>query len=166
MLCRQLQTATIPLRPWMLVYAEWLVLDCVIPPKPTDRLKKLRALSRLPLGTNFREALESNADFLRYLDDLQRGPLEAARAKFARRLPEYIDAHHQALADAKEAKDYVAVARIAEPALDRVFPKRADTVAATQVTISLTPQQLGALSGPDAPTIEATVEPAPADSAD
>ena len=106
--------------------------------------------------------LEERPDFVKYCDELAKGPLEQARAKFVRHFPEYIEAHAEALDTARRAGDYTAVARIAEPVLDRVVPKKAEGVTATQVTIMLTPQQIAGVSAYTAPPMlvqDATPEP-------
>lgn len=131
---------------WVLAYAEWLVLDNIESPTRTARRVKANTLSRARLNNRLLKHIEARPDFLAYCDELQHGPLEQARAKFRRRMPEYIDAHHEALGMARDAGDHKALAQIAEAALDRVLPKRDTAVAATQVQIILSPKQAAALT--------------------
>jgi hypothetical protein len=141
------------LRPWMYAYAEWLVLGCVGPPSQAQRLAKARALAHSPVNGGHLRLLSARPDFIAYQRELERGPLEAARAKFVSAFPEYVDAHREALDMARDKLDYSAMARIAEPVLDRVVPKRSEAVAATQVNITLTPAQLGSLDADEAPPL-------------
>lgn len=129
------------LMPWMLAYAEWLVLECTVLPKRSERIVKARALSRGPVGTQHLLDLENRADFIAYCDELAKGPLERARAKFIQTFPAYIEGHREALELAREAGDYKALAAIAEPVLDRVVPKKAENIAPAQVQITLTTAQ-------------------------
>lgn len=164
---RQVRYGT-TLTPWMRAYAEWLMLECAEPPKLVLRASRARGLSRASVNQDHLRLLEARPDFLAYCDDLRAGPLEAARAKFASRFPEYIDAHHAALGAARDANDYTAMAKIAEPVLDRVYPKRSENVAATQVNITLSPEQIAGVRAYTAPVLTVDV-PTPAtanDSAD
>lgn len=152
-----------PLQPWMFAYGEWLVLTCLTPPTRTTRIAKMRSLSRTPVNDRQVRELEARDDFAKYCDELAKGPLEEARAKFVRHFPEYIEAHAEALDSARRAGDYTAVARIAEPVLDRVVPRKAEGIQATQVTVVLTPQQVAGVHAYSAPPIlvqEATPAPA------
>ena len=131
------------LMPWMQAYGEWLILECIDPPKRSERIRRARGLARAPVTDRHLYILEERADFLAYCDELRRGPLERARAKFAQALPTYIERHREALDIATDAKDYNAMARIAEPALDRVFPKKVEGgVVATQVIIQMSDTQM------------------------
>ncbi len=134
------------LYPWMRAYAEWLTLECVEPPKISLRLNKARGFARAPATAGQLKLLEARPDFVTYVRELQLGPLERARDRFQAAFPEYIDAHKEALDQARDAKDYTAMARIAEPVLDRVMPKKVDGAGATQVTITLSPSQLAGIS--------------------
>ncbi len=129
----------------MLEYAEW-VTTRPEPPTRTERRAWLGQRFRFSLNENSVRALERRGDFIAYCAELQRGPFEEARAKFLARLPKMVDAYDEALDAARAKQDYSAVARIAEPALDRVLPKRQEAAAATQVNITLSPQQLAGLS--------------------
>src|SRR5579859_5804889 len=82
--------------PWMLAYAEWLVTS-IRPPSCTERRVKLAELARRPAARVHVEGLEHRKDFQRYVEQLQKGPLEEARAKFMARLPKYIKSHEEAL---------------------------------------------------------------------
>ena len=91
------------LLPWMLAYAEWLVLECVEPPSLTQRCVRARGLSRTPLTNRLIKSLEAREDFADYCDELAKGPLEQARAKFASAFPTYVEAHRKALDAAASA---------------------------------------------------------------
>jgi len=140
------------LRPWMFAYAEWLMTE-LKPPTRAARLAKAHELARVGLSSAALYHLEAREDFLTYVTELQRGPIEAARAKFMNRLPSYIDGHWDAFEKATEANDYKAVAQITESAIDRVMPKRDTQLAATQINITLQPRQQELLADLDA-TVE------------
>lgn len=139
------------LYPWMRAYAEWLTLQCVEPPTRTGRRAKARFFASAPVSDKQLVALEARADFVSYVNELQSGPIERARARFAAAFPEYVEAHKAALDAARDANDYNAMARIAEPVLDRVMPKKAEGGQATQVNITLSPNQLAGVSDAYAP---------------
>lgn len=152
------------LYPWMRVYAEWLTLECLEPPKVSQRTGKARSLAHAPLNIDHLKQLEARADFVAYTRDLENGPLERARNRFQAAFPEYVEAHKEALDLARDAKDYNAVARIAEPILDRVLPKKSENAAAASVTIVLAPEQMKAIATYEAPamlvdTVVAQIEP-------
>lgn len=134
------------LYPWMRVYAEWLTLECLEMPKIATRMAKARFMARAPVSTLQLKLLEARPDFVTYVKELESGPLERARSRFQAAFPEYVDAHREALDAARDANDYTAMARIAEPVLDRVMPKRSDNAQATQVNITLSPSQLAGVS--------------------
>lgn len=133
------------LTPWMCAYAEWLTLGNIAPTW-TQKVTKARGLSRAPVSRKQLVLLEARPDFLAYVRDLESGPLERARARFQSAFPEYVEAHKEALDKARDANDYAAVARIAEPVLDRVLPKKTDGGGATQVSITLSASQLAGIS--------------------
>ena len=139
----------------MFTYAEWLVLECDERPTRTQRLVRARGFARAPLYDRVLRELEERPDFVKYCDELAKGPLEAARAKFQKAFPTYIEAHAEALEGARRAGDYTAVARIAEPVLDRVIPRKVEGMgAAAAVTIVLSPGQLAGIAS-------IAIEPAP-----
>jgi hypothetical protein len=134
------------LYPWMRAYAEWLTLECVEIPKISGRMAKARGMARAPVSNLQLKLLEARPDFITYVKELESGPLERARRRFEASFPEYVEAHREALDAARDANDYTAIARIAEPVLDRVMPKRSDNAQATQVNITLSPNQLAGVS--------------------
>ena len=134
------------LYPWMRLYAEWLTLECVEPPTRTKRRVRARAFAHSPITDPQLRLLEARPDFVTYIRELEAGPLERARRRFESAFPEYVEAHREALDHARDANDYNAMARIAEPVLDRVMPKKAESGGATQVTITLSPNQLAGIS--------------------
>ena len=117
----------------------------------------LNTIGKVRLGRHALYTLEARDDFQRYLDDITRGPVEQARAKYLRRLPEAVDAYWESLDQARAKKDYTAVAQIVAPAIDRVVPRKQEAVAATQVNIVLSPSQLAGIQHYDAPTIETEI---------
>jgi hypothetical protein len=152
---------SVTLMPWMLAYAEWLILECIEPPKASLRSARARALARAPVSSNQIKLLEARDDFVAYCAELSRGPLERARAKFLAAFPDYVSAHRAALDDAVAAGDYKAVAAISEPVLDRVMPKKTEAVAATQINITLSPEQIAGVTAYEAPVLVIS-EPPPA----
>lgn len=159
---RQIRAAT--LLPWMQAYAEWLILECLEPPKRSLRTRTARGLARAPVSDRHLYELEARKDFNDYCNALRAGPLEQARARFANAMPAYVQAHFDALQLASTASDYKAMAQIAEPVLDRVYPKKADAIIATQIVVQLTPDQAHGVSpayvAPLMAVTEATPEPA------
>ena len=153
------------LYPWMRAYAEWITVGCVEPPKISSRLSKARGFARAPVSSSQLKLLEARPDYITSCKDLESGSLERARARFAAAFPEYVDAHREALDLARDAADYNAIARITEPVLDRVIPKKSDAVAAAQVTVVLAPEQMKAIATYEAPPVlvEAVAEPEPAE---
>ncbi len=153
------------LYPWMRAYAEWLTLQCIEPPKLSARTAKARSFAHAPVTIEHLKQLEARSDYVAYVRDLEAGPLERARNKFMNAYPEYVDAHGEALALARDAKDYNAIARIAEPVLDRVIPKKSEGGGAAQVLITLSPNQLAGVSAayvaPPMLVDEVVVEPLP-----
>lgn len=157
---RQIKYSTV-LTPWMLAYAEWLTLECLDPPKIVLRTSRARELSRSPVASSGIRDLEARLDFRAYCNELARGPLERARAKFVAAFPEYISAHRDALDSARSVGDYRAMAQIAEPVLDRVYPKKAEGMQAQQVTIVLSPTQQQGVSAAYAAPLLIVDEPTP-----
>lgn len=130
----------------MQAYAEWLCLECLDFPSTTSRRVNARRLAHAPVSNLQLKLLEEREDFVAYCEALRAGPLEQARAKFISAFPTYIAAHREALDLATQAGDYTAMARIAEPVLDRVVPKKAENMQATQVNITLSPNQLSGVA--------------------
>lgn len=128
------------LRSWMLAYAEWLVTSPE-PPSRAGRLAQARALAKTAVSGGQIRVLEERPDFVAYVDEIQRGPMALARAKYIARIPKLIDGIDEAFDKAKKAGDYKAMAQIAEPALERVLPKQRDAAPPTAITIVLTPAQ-------------------------
>ena len=151
------------LRPWMMAYAEWLILGEEVR-TITARIVEASQLSRSKISQRALGDLEGRRDFMAYCDELARGPLEQARAKYMRLLPEYIAAHKEALDGARQDKDWKTVASIAESAVDRVLPKKQEAVAATQVNVVISAEQLKGFAEYTAPEVEVEALPAPDDS--
>ena len=154
------------LSPWMCAYAEWLVLECVEAPKVSERTKRARGLARAPVAINQLRELEKRDDFVDYCAELRKGPLEAARAKFASAFPTYIERHRMALDIATDARDVNAIARLTEPVLDRVMPKKSEAPTAPVVQIILTPSQLQSVAAYVAPELSVEAEVVESDAAE
>ena len=150
--------------PWMRAYAEWLVLENLTPPNLAIRRVNARRLSRQPVTSKHLTDLHARDDFSAYCEELKQGTVEAARAKFVTRFSEYVDAHHEGLQMAREAKDYKAMMYAAEPVINRVYPVKAENPsgAATIIQINLTPEQARGMSATYvAPTLDVSeAEPA------
>lgn len=146
----------------MCAYAEWLELECIERPSQTQRAVNARRLARTPISPRQIKLLEGREDFIAYCEELRKGPLETARAKFLQAFPTYVERHREALDMATEARDYNAVARLAEPVLDRVIPKKVEAgMMATQVIVQLTDAQIrGMRADYEAPPILVTEAPA------
>lgn len=147
--------------PWMQAFAEWLCLECLEYPSTTARRVNARRLAHAPVSNLQLKLLEERDDFVAYCDALRAGPLEQARAKFVSAFPTYIERHREALDLATQAGDYTAMARIAEPVLDRVVPKKAEFGSVAAITIQLTPQQTQGVMTYSAPELiveEAQIE--------
>lgn len=147
-------TETRYMMPWMRAYAEWLTLENLTPPNHQIRQTAARRLSRQPVTRKHLTDLHARDDFNAYCAELQKGSLETARAKFITRFTEYVDAHHDALKLATDAKDYKAMGYLSEPVLNRVFPLRSENPSggATIIQISLTPEQAKGATAYVAPT--------------
>lgn len=129
------------LSPWMMAYAEFLATS-PYPPGYSERRAKLGELSNRAIAKTHLAALEGRPDFQKYRDQVARGPLEQARAKYLSRLPKYADAYDQAIDGLVEAKEWKEVASAIAPAVDRIWPKRTDAETAVQVNVTLSPERL------------------------
>lgn len=123
----------------MLAYAEALVTA----PEPlsiAERRALANQLAKVRISTESLNCLERRPDFCDYIDELQRGPIEAARAKYLSRLPKYIDGLDRVFDEALSEGDAKTVVQIAEGALDRVVPKKQERPV-TAISITLQPRQ-------------------------
>lgn len=148
------------LYPWMRAFAEWMTLECLEPPRTALRLKKARFFARAPVTQSQLKLLEARPDYVTYVRELQLGPLERARERFQSAFPEYVEAHREALDLARDKEDYNAIARITEPVLDRVLPKKSELAAAPSVTVVLAPEQMRAIATYEAPPMLVETVPA------
>ncbi len=143
------------LLPWELLYAEWLVR---LPKRPSISVQIAAAtdLAR-EAGVLDDESYISQQDlkrtrlrktWIRYYKDLQSEGMKKARRMLVEHAPQYADAHIWSLWQARKHGDYKATAVIAQPMLDRAFPKHADGPQ-TAIQVNLTVAQADALTAPE-----------------
>ena len=102
-------------------------------------------MSGLRVSKPMARELRARADYQAYRDQFRGDEMAQVRAKWLHKAQDYVDAHHAALLLAKEAKDYVQMAKIAEPVLDRVAPKQeeqAEVAPVIHITLGAKPVEL------------------------
>lgn len=93
-------------------------------PKKAQVLATAMKLSGQPLSPDTVAVLTTREDWLAYREEMALDELARAKRRLEHRLDEYLDAHLWALQTAKKNEDYKAVAAIADPVMDRAWPKR------------------------------------------
>lgn len=111
------------LLPWMKALAEWHATQPGTP-KKAQVLAIAMKLSGQALTPDTLALLLSRDDWMAYREEMALDELARARRRLEHRLDEYMDAHLWALQSAKKEGDYKAVAMIADPVMDRAWPKR------------------------------------------
>lgn len=81
------------------------------------------------------KGLLSREDWWQYREELALDEQKRVRRKIEQTLEEYVDTHYWALQAAKQAGDYGVAAKIAEGAIDRVWPKREEQTNRNQTII-------------------------------
>lgn len=107
----------------MKALAEWHAVQPGTP-KQAQVIALAQQLSGQPLRPETVKALTTRNDWLSYREEMALDELARAKRRLEHRLDEYMDAHLWALQTAKKEKDYKAVAAIADPVMDRAWPKR------------------------------------------
>ena len=142
------------LLPWELLYAEWLVR---LPSRPSIDVQIASAteLAR-EAGVLDDDSYITQQDlkrtrlrkvWKRYYTDLQSAGMKKARRMLVEHAPQYADAHIWSLHQARKHGNYKATAVIAQPMIDRAFPKHADGPQ-TAIQVNLSVQQADALTAP------------------
>jgi hypothetical protein len=111
------------LLPWMKALAEWHAVQPGTP-KAAQVLATANKLCGHLLTPEKLKLLLTRSDWMAYREEMALDELARARRRLEHRLDEYLDAHQWALREAKGAGDYKAVAAIADPVMDRAWPKR------------------------------------------
>lgn len=150
---------TLPLMPWEVEFAEWLVTQHKRPlikdqlAKCEELLKAVGAHAALPYTRKDLKNLRQRDEFKAFFADLQKDALKRARAKIEMRVPEYIDAHKKGLDMALEAHDHRSIPNYTNPILDRIWPRNDQQTATAAVVIELSPKQIASINDPP-PTVE------------
>ena len=129
-----------PLRPWMKAFAEWHASQ---PGRITkvDLWHMACELSSAALRQKDVQLLVNRDDWMQYREEIALDLLLQSRKRLERRTGDYVDAHYEALQAARKnvKDDPMTVAKISEPVLDRVWPKREDRAVTTQtIVVNLT----------------------------
>jgi len=90
--------------------------------------------------------MRRSARFIDYYHSLQLDAVRAARSMLEERYGSAINAHFDGLDMALGARDYRAIPNYTVPILDRVAPKRDNTIVATKVEVILSSKQEAAIA--------------------
>ena len=129
------------LLPWMVRYAHWLV-NQPKRPKVTEKRVKAQTLAGYQLNGNAMRALEQRPDFAAYVERISESALAEAKAMFENDYPRYVELHKESAEALYKNEEYKAVADFTKPALERIAPRRDDTLAPTVVTVNISAKQL------------------------
>ena len=123
-----------PLRPWAYALAEWHATQ---PGRVTFQqiYDMAVSLASVSLPRPRVKSLLRRDDWIEYREQMAADFLLRIRRKVERRMESYADAHHEALKLATDEGDYTAMAKISEPMLDRLWPKREEKVETPQTLI-------------------------------
>lgn len=129
-----------PMRPWMQALAEWHASQ---PGRLTkDNLWHMACeLSGVGFTKKDVQLLVTRDDWMQYREEVALDLLLQSRKRLERRTGEYVDGHYAAFQAALSnvTENPMAVAKITEPVLDRVWPKREDkTVTSQTIVVNLT----------------------------
>ena len=134
-----------PLLPWQCAFAEWIACQDVRP----SISQQCQAASKLAQRTVSKRTLariRRSQRFIEYYQSLQLDAVRAARSMLEERYGSAITAHFEGLEMALGQSDYRAIPHYTVPILDRVAPKRDNTVVATKVEVILSSKQEAALT--------------------
>jgi hypothetical protein len=131
------------MRPWMKRLAEWAATQ---PGKPTIKLYAEMAsqFAGIKIATHMAKLLVFQDQWREYRDGIVADEVGKARLQLQQRVGEYAETHYMAMLASRSnvSVDPSTAARITEPILDRVWPKKEERDAApTTVVINLGPQQ-------------------------
>lgn len=155
-----------PLQQWMKDWCHWYVTT---KPKPkiSQQTKRATELAGVVIHRRALSWLTSRKDVDAYLTLLSADGLARAKHKMLGDLEFYAELHRMGAEMALQAEDHRAIAAYTTPALDRILPKRQETVQqSSMVVIQVTGSQAAKLDVADldekqALEVEAVVEEAP-----
>ena len=132
------------LHAWQHAFAEWLAyhIDKSLP--LSEQLTKAQEIANefsLTVSERDLRALKARKPFREYLADMRDDAEKRARSMIRASLPEYVGAHRKALKMASDKEDFRAMATIAEPMIERAWPRRDAAQINTQIVITLSPAQ-------------------------
>ncbi len=145
------------LHAWQYAFAEWLAnhIDKRLP--LSEQVTKAQELANefsLTVSERDLRALKSRKPFRDYLADMRDDAEKRARSMIRASLPEYVGAHRKALKLAADKEDFRAMASIAEPMIERAWPRRDAIQQNTQINITLSPAQQKIFDGLDEPDVQ------------
>lgn len=131
------------LRPWMKRLAEWAATQ---PGKPTFREYKEMAsqFAGVKIAAHMVRPLVFRQDWMDYRDGIIADEVGLARLQLRQRAGEYMETHYLAMkaAASNVSVDPGTAAKITEPVMDRIWPKKEERdIAATTVIVNLAPHQ-------------------------
>jgi hypothetical protein len=129
------------LLPWMCHFAHWLV-NQPKRPKVTEQRVKAQTLAGYPLNSHAMNALKARPDFQAYVEKISESALAEAKAMFENDYPRYVALHKESAEELFKREEFKAVADFTKPALERIAPRRDDTLQPTVVTVNISAKQL------------------------
>lgn len=132
-----------PLRPWMKKLAEWAVTQ-------NERLSAKQLgqmatqLAKVKIATHMARVLMYRDDWIAYKEEVASDVVGQARRQLEQRSVEYLETHYEAMKAARVnvATDPGTAAKITEPVMDRVWPKKEEgNPAPTTIVVNLAPHQ-------------------------
>jgi len=131
------------LRPWMKRLAEWAATQSG---KPTAKQYRDMAsqFAGIKIAAHMARLLVFRQDWMDYRDGIIADEVGLARLQLRQRAGEYMETHYQAMkaAASNVSQDPGTAAKIAEPVMDRIWPKKEERdIAATTVIVNLAPHQ-------------------------
>ena len=131
------------LRPWMKKLAEWSATQDTTPTL-TETALMATTLVGVKISTAYCRKLWNREDWREHKAAIAENAVGVARKRMERRVGEYVDTHYEAMRAARGnvGEDPKTAALIAEPILDRVWPKKEEMAAVQQtVIVNLAPHQ-------------------------
>ena len=153
------------LRKWHAQLAYWLSEQPVTPSIP-EQLAAANGFANVgrkpeqpPIAVTLKKlrVLKAREDFQGLVRELEKGGIEAARAKFLSHLGDYVEMHLWGARRSMEKDDTRALASYTVPALDRVAPKRGAPLIQQEFHIELSAARRESILNPERPVIEATL---------
>ena len=116
-----------PFQSWMKEFCHWLVTTKP-KPKTCEQTKKATELSGVVIHRRALEWVKTRKDFDAYYTLLSAHGLERAKHKMLGDLEFYAELHRMGAEMAHAAGDHRSIAAYTTPALDRILPRRQETV--------------------------------------